>query len=229
MAVATFHRFSELPAELRDTIWELGLPGPARRCPEFRSKPLCGPSSQTKDPAMLQVNRESRAIALQSYERRDHYNCRYGRYFNFELDEFYFAGTEVLSAGLSKIPQNGPKISMEDRQRFKKITLAFPWSFAASSPFKFVRTVGETFLSCLWNFESLQGVTIEIWQDDALDIMDVMAPPMLELEPSTNRMLRIRLTQTIEYFLRVVASDQAPREMPTWRVQVVRYANEAPG
>lgn len=229
MPATTFHRFSELPAELRDTIWELSLPGPARRHPELmlgrNSSPfaLGLPRSQIKDPAMLRVNRESRAIALQIYERRDHYNCRYGRYFNFQLDDFYFPGT-LLFRGYRTAEERMKEefsISAADRRRIKNITLAFPWSYASSSPFIFVRTAGEAFLTYLLNFEHLNTITIEIWQDDALDIMDVMAPRMRELDVSLNRMLRGRLAMVMDHISRAKASSAASYKAPTWRIQVV--------
>jgi hypothetical protein len=173
---------------------------------------------------MLQVNRESRVIAKQFYERREHYNCRYGKYFNFELDDFYFAGTLLFPgwrrpAGARR--EEEFNIPFADRRRIKNITLAFPWSYASSSPFNFVRIAGEAFLGCLLNFDSLKAITIEIWQDDALDIMDVMAPRMQELDVSTNRMLRVRLTMIMDHMLRARASNEAVYDAPTWRIQVV--------
>ena len=173
---------------------------------------------------MVQVNRESRVIAKQFYERREYYNCRYGKYFNFELDNFYFAGT-LLFPGWRR-PASARReeefnIPFADRRRIKNITLAFPWSYASSSPFNFVRIAGEAFLGCLLNFDSLKAITIEIWQDDALDIMDIMAPRMQELDVSTNRMLRVRLTMIMDHMLRARASNEAVYDAPTWRIQVV--------
>ena len=177
-----------------------------------------------KDPAMLRVNRESRAIVLQFYERRDHYKCRYGRYFNLECDDFYFEGTFLFPEWRRPIGIYGEEafnISFIDRRRIKNITLAFPWSYASSSPFNFVRTVGEAFLSCLWHFDTLKAITIDIWQDDALDIMDVMAPRMLELDVSTSRMLRARLSMILDHVLQSRTSNEADYQAPTWRIQVV--------
>jgi 2EXR family len=239
MAATTFPRFSELPAELRDTIWELGLPGPARRHPELLSwregqqNPLslslpnikeC--PSKRKDPAMLQVNRESRVIAMNFYERREHFNCRYGNYFNFELDDFYFVGTSLFPFTRwrrfdSTIRKEEFNISSADRRRIINITIAFPWSSASASPSNFVRTAGDAFLGCLLNFECLKSITVEIWQDDALDIMDVMAPRMRELDVYTNRMLRWRLAKILDYASRDKADNGECYEVPKWRIQVV--------
>jgi hypothetical protein len=225
MAATIFSRFSELPAELRDTIWELALPGPARRRPKLLRKGQQNPRflhpSQIKDPVMLQVNRESRVIAMQFYERREHYDCRYGKYFNFELDDFYFAGMSRFPGWRRPRLEEEFNIQFADRRKIKNITLAFPWSYASSSPFNFVRIAGEAFLGCLLNFDSLKAITIEIWQDDSLDIMDVMAPRMHELDVSTNRMLRVRLTMIMDHILRAKASNEAVYEAPTWRIQVV--------
>ena len=231
MAATTFHRFSELPAELRDTIWELGLPGPVRRHPELmRKEEQCTEEqistrpSRIRDPAMLRVNRQSRAIALQFYERRDYYKCRYGRYFNFELDDFYFEGPFIFPVWRRPVGicrEEEFNVPLADRRRMKNITLAFPWSYASSSPFNFVRTAGEAFLSCLWHFDPLKNITIEIWQDDALDIMDVMAPRMHELDVSTSRMLRARLSMIMDHVLQSRTSNEADYQAPTYRIQVV--------
>ncbi|PMD36738.1 hypothetical protein L207DRAFT_89109 [Hyaloscypha variabilis F] len=227
MAPTTFHRFSELPAELRDLIWELGLPDPVRRYPELMwtkaqsSRPT---PSRVKDPAMLRVNRESRAIALQFYERRDHYKCRYGRYFNLEVDEICFEGMYLFPGWRRPVGicrEEEFNIDFADRRTIKKIVLAFPWSYASSSPFNFVRTAGEVFLSCLWHFDTLKTITFEIWQDDRLDIMDIMAPRMHELDVSTSRMLRARLSMMLDHVLQLRTSNEPDYRAPTWRIQVV--------
>jgi hypothetical protein len=233
MAAMTFHRFSELPAELRDAIWELALPGPARRHPELMSKGghnhVPTPRSHIKDPMMLRVNRESRAIAMQFYHMRDKYNCPYGKFFNFELDDFYFAGKDLQGIGWAgnkhALVEEDYNMSLADRRRINHITLAFPWSFASCSPFIFVRKAGQAFARSVLIFENVKVVTVEIWQDDALDIMDVMAPRMFELNVSMNRMLRERLTQILEHISEAEASIRPGWEAPTWRIQVVGAGN----
>ncbi len=229
MAAATFHQFSDLPTELRDEIWELALPGPARRHPKLmvgRIVALCSPPLQTRDPAMLQVNRESRAIAMRFYNMRDHFNCPHGKFFNFEVDNFYFAGKDLPSTGWTipeySILEEEYNISMADRRKIKKIILAFPWSFASGSPFLFVRKTGQAFFQSLVTFENVKAVTIEIWQDDSLDIIDIMAPRMPELNVSTNRMLRERLGHVVQFFPGIRPDWKAPE----WRIQMVQAANE---
>jgi hypothetical protein len=233
MAATTFHRFSELPAELRDEIWELALPGPARRHPKLLLGGIVvlrSPPPQTRDPAMLQVNRESRAIAMQFYNMRDYYNCRYGKFFNFEVDSFYFAGKDLPSTGWTKpeysIFEDEYNISVADRRKIKNITLAFPWSFALGSPFIFVRKTGQAFFQSLITFENVKAVTIEIWQDDALDIMDIMAPRMPELNVSTNRMLRQRLAHAVQFISRCEDGVRPDWKAPEWRIQMVQAGNE---
>jgi hypothetical protein len=233
MAATAFYRFSELPAELRDEIWDLALPGPARRHPELMLRGIVvlrPPPPQTKDPAMLQVNRESRAIAMRSYNMRDHYNCPYGKFFNFEVDDFYFAGKDLPGTGWTKpeysIFEEKYNISLADRRKIKNIILAFPWSFASGSPFIFVRKTGQAFFQSLMIFENVKVVTIEIWRDDALDIMDIMAPRMPELNMSTNRMLRERLAHVLQYFSLGAVGIRPGWIAPEWRIQVVQAGNE---
>ena len=58
----TFHRFDQLPQELRNAIWELAVPGP--RLVDINLGKKNGPITSCAPPAMLHVCHESRAILL---------------------------------------------------------------------------------------------------------------------------------------------------------------------
>jgi hypothetical protein len=89
-----------------------------------------------------------------------------------------------------------------------------------------VRKTGQAFFQSLVTFENVKAVTIEIWQDDALDIMDIMAPRMPELNVSTNRMLRERLGHVVQFISRCGDGIRPDWKAPEWRIQMVQAGNE---
>jgi len=249
MAAQALHGFSVLPGELRNIIWELSLPGPRRIKPILllkgtanpRREPL--PCSQVCDPAMLQINRESRAIALQFYERREHYKHRFGQYVNFELDNFYFAGEDLRyeppARRILAQREEDFNISREDRSRIKNLILGFSWtSYADSIRFRSSHTIEDTFRGfhfshmiedafrgCLLTFECLKVIKIEIWRGDDAHCHPAWNPltnPKPDLAENQIMMLRQRLKQVLGLISLVKASKQEAWEAPTLRIQVER-------
>jgi hypothetical protein len=90
MVPITFHPFPKLPIELRRMIWNFTLPGPRRPETEvtrtqyeaWRSVGL----GIRYGLIAVQVCRESRALALETFE----YSAKLLGYVNFKLDAFFF-------------------------------------------------------------------------------------------------------------------------------------------
>jgi hypothetical protein len=103
--VEGFHLFPKLPAEIKLKIWKLSLPGPRAITirpgkhsyittnivggilPNPNVYDVYNDKAVTKTPALLQVNRESREVALKSY--RPIFRCQPNDsivYFDFAID-----------------------------------------------------------------------------------------------------------------------------------------------
>ncbi|KAE9376171.1 hypothetical protein N431DRAFT_454737 [Stipitochalara longipes BDJ] len=107
MASAEFILFPKFSKEIRDMIWKFAIPGPRvvniflRQCktPEQRlhpEKPI-RPKAESVTPAMLHTCRESRQIALQSYQPAfEEFLRERPVYFDWSRDYLYFDEGETF-------------------------------------------------------------------------------------------------------------------------------------
>lgn len=224
-------------------IWAHSLRGPCRHAPVLIVKekdtrigddePGHPPPSQCRSPELLQVNHESRAFALQNLERRAHYKSKYGPYVNFELDEFFFRGAELLDLyDLSRIQgadvESLFNISLADRSRMLNLILGFSWTTSSpSARFSFGKTLCDALRKCLLAFDGLKDITIEIWQDDALARIpwNNTTNPKPEISEGLIDRLRSYFVWVFIEVSLIKTNTQMDWERPRLKLQVERATN----
>lgn len=145
VAIMAFRCFPELPLELRQQIWELGM---EPREVVFGPPHYYVRRSSTPAPTLLQVCRESRAYLHSHYHKcQSSWNPEKFRFINFDIDTAYCAA--VLSPVTA--------IQIAPVQRLK---------------IEFIGTIGGVFFfHFLHLFKSLKTVTI-IYRDSCLERND---------------------------------------------------------
>ncbi|KAF4613424.1 hypothetical protein G7Y89_g15463 [Cudoniella acicularis] len=184
-AATLFPKFSQLPLELRLQIWLMTLPGPRRIGPRHRTHidtQIEIKDFQTPDPIALQINRESRELALKYYTPRNptHLaswskkdNCSYNTHIDFTNDlTVLIDATRHFSLTRYPFVLNPPKdytttsfsnrfFSREEMNKITNLTLI-------SEDFSFVLFhVKEWLQDWLPIFKSLKKCEFRVWVPEA--------------------------------------------------------------
>ncbi|PVH82290.1 hypothetical protein DL98DRAFT_530388 [Cadophora sp. DSE1049] len=109
MAAMEFSIFGQLPAEIRSIIWRVGLPEQQRKVPllidseDLRERNR-GVFRPTSSPPLLQVNQESRQIALKHYDHRPGNFFSIAPHINLEADTIFTMATDVELVRFLRMP-----------------------------------------------------------------------------------------------------------------------------
>jgi hypothetical protein len=138
-----FHLFPHLPLELRHLIWTFSLPSPRRIIPfttyntlELSPEGIFSRNLTTyHDLIALQINRESRSLALRHYTNWHHAASFGYQYVDFSIDSIYFeedafVPKESPTVTVNSNPAFGTpttllKLSRADLSRIKNLDIAF--------------------------------------------------------------------------------------------------------
>jgi 2EXR family len=138
-----FHLFSNLPLELRRLIWTFSLPGPRRIIPftTYNTSELSLEGTFTRnhttyrDLIALQINRESRSLALRHYTNWHHAASFGYQYVDFSIDSIYFEEDAFVPKESPHVtPNSNPvvgtpttllKLSRADLSRVKNLDVSF--------------------------------------------------------------------------------------------------------
>jgi hypothetical protein len=132
-----FHLFPNLPLELRRLIWKFSFPGPRRIIPFTTYNTLeLGPEgtfsrnhTTYRDLIALQINRESRSLALRHYSNWHHAASFGYQYVDFSIDSIYFEEDAFSPRQHPDIPLNTPttllKFSRADLNRIRNLDVSF--------------------------------------------------------------------------------------------------------
>jgi len=138
-----FHLFPNLPLELRRLIWTFSLPGPRRIIPftTYNTSELSLEGTFTRnhttyrDLIALQVNRESRSLALRHYANWHHAASFGYQYVDFSIDSIYFEEDAFVPKESPHITMNSNpivgtpttllKLSRADLSRIKNLDVSF--------------------------------------------------------------------------------------------------------
>jgi hypothetical protein len=141
--IQDFHLFPNLPLELRRLIWTFSLPGPRRIIPftTYNTSELSpeGTFSRNhttyRDLIALQINRESRSLALRHYTNWHHAASFGYQYVDFSIDSIYFEENAFVTKESPHVtPSSNPvvgtpttllKLSRADLSRIKNLDVAF--------------------------------------------------------------------------------------------------------
>jgi hypothetical protein len=135
MASQTFTLFPTLPGELRQQVWLFSLPGPRKIVPFTAYTPgeeCLEPNRVSKDhcPSTLQVNRESRAIALKHYTNWHNAAALGYQYVDFNVDIVCFSAPDFEDR--SHMPRVTPgnqtallRLSKADLWKIRRLEITF--------------------------------------------------------------------------------------------------------
>jgi len=138
-----FHLFPNLPLELRRLIWTFSLPGPRRIIPfttyntlELSPEGTFSRNHTTyRDLIALQINRESRSLALRHYTNWHHAASFGYQYVDFSIDSIYFEEDTFVPQEIPHVTANSNpvvgipttllKLSRADLSRIRNLDVAF--------------------------------------------------------------------------------------------------------
>lgn len=163
--IKSFKYFSELPSELRLSIWELALPGPCIIKISYSTDKFGNLKIQTESrKALSSLNlacKESHFTVKAFYE--DYYHCSIGRTirFNNEADFLYIPDTMTLEKFVYSGIHN--RSNARNSTFIKRLAVYMPFDFMWLPPPGGWEISFQISAKCgyklLWNFEKLEHIT----------------------------------------------------------------------
>ena len=202
MPTKTFHLFPELPLELREMIWERTFiprhlwPKIRINAPTYVSHEGSGQELQRScDPVALQVNRESRAVAMRFYQMRRDLSIPRTSYINFEIDEICIEldsmhddQGEGIDPYMELIPCDEAllNVSKADLSKFRYLRVGV--RFCGWCQFRTPRRFYNWYMDWAHAFSSMKVVMIEISLDGAyMGCFNVFCEDMMVLFQSKGK------------------------------------------